>query len=149
VAAAEDYFFNSATKRLIFGRLFDVIAFDRQADGLSGLRRCAEALDRGDGLLIFPEGTRTVSGRMQPFKMGVAALAIERQTPIVPVYIGNAFTLLPKGSRFPKPGILEVRFGAPLVPPPDASPDEPYAHFQELTRRIEAAVTGLAKQVVA
>ncbi|MGD2107795.1 MAG: AMP-binding protein, partial [Phycisphaerae bacterium] len=100
VAGAEDYFFNTRIRRLVFGQCLDAIPFDRRADGVLGLRRCSQALNRGDGLLIFPEGTRSTTGEMQPFKIGVAVLAMERKVPIVPVYIHRAFELLPKGQRF-------------------------------------------------
>jgi len=140
VAGAEDYFFNSRLRRLVFGQLLDTIPFDRSADGVLGLRRCGQALSRGDGLLIFPEGTRSTSGKLQPFKIGVAVLAMERQVPIIPVYIDRAYELLPKGQRFVKPGSITVSFGKPVYPPAaDASGDR-YALFQRLAQDVEAAV---------
>ncbi len=149
VAGAEDYFFNTRLKRLVFGRLLDTIPFDRQADGVLGLRRCGEALRRGDGLLMFPEGTRSTTGVLQPFKVGVAVLAMERQVPIIPVYIDRAHQLLPKGRRFVKPGTVWVTFGRPIHPPdPQDSPDRP-AMIRTLAKQIEEAVVALAGGVSA
>ena len=149
IAGAEDYFFSTKTKRFLFGKVFDTIPFDRRADGMLGLRRCARALQRGDGLLLFPEGTRSVTGQIHPFKVGIAVLSLEQQVPIVPVHIAGAFDLLPKGSSFPKPGRVVVSFGAPIMPPDrDACPDR-YAAFSELISRTQAAVEALAAEVAA
>ncbi len=148
-AAAEDYFFNTGLKRFVFGTLFDTIAFDRQEDGIVGLRRCTDALARGDGLLIFPEGTRSPSGAMQPFKIGVAVLAVEQGVPIIPVHIDHAFDLLPKGRRLVRPGVVNVAFGTPIQPPPSDATEDHYAAFQSLTDRVQRAVEALADGVPA
>lgn len=146
IAGAEDYFFNTALKRLVFGKCLDTIAFDRKADGLEGLRRCGEALARGDGLLLFPEGTRSVSGVMQPFKIGVAVLATERNVPIIPVRIQRAYELLPKGQRFARPGLITVTFGRSVSPPDAEHIEDHYAAYRDLTEQVQAAVAGLARK---
>ena len=143
VAGAEDYFFSTRLKRFIFGRVFDTIAFDRKADGVRGLKRCGDALSLGDGLLMFPEGTRSVSGELQPFKIGVAVLAIERHVPIVPMHIHRTFDLLRKGQRWVRPGRATVTFGKPIHPPAMDEIEDHYAAFRALTEQVEAAVTAL------
>ena len=148
-AGAEDYFFNTMLKRFVFGQLFDTIAFDRQADGVVGLRRCGEALARGDGLLLFPEGTRSLDGKRQPFKIGVAVLAVEQGVPIIPVRIHNAFELFRKGRRFVRPGVITVAFGPPIHPPPRESTTDHYAAFHALTQQVRDAVGALANGVLA
>jgi long-chain acyl-CoA synthetase len=144
IAGAEDYFFNSSLKRLVFGKLLDTIPFDRQTDGIVGLRRCCGALRRGDGLLIFPEGTRSPSGELQPFKIGVAVLCVELGVPIVPVHIHRAFDLLPKGKRFVKPGSIVVRFGEPIGPPAVSEDDDRHEKFRELAAAVERSVARLS-----
>jgi long-chain acyl-CoA synthetase len=143
VAGAEDYFFNTRLKRLVFERMLDTIPFDRQADGVLGLRRCTAALSRGDGLLMFPEGTRSTNGELQPFKIGVAVLAMERNVPIVPVYIGRAYALLPKGQRFVKPGTISVVFGRPIDPADSDQSTDRYAAFRALAKQVEDGVAML------
>lgn len=147
VAGAQDYFFDTPMKRFVFGRLLDTIAFDRQSDGVAGLRRCGHVLSAGDALLMFPEGTRSPDGRMRPFKVGVAVLAIEHGVPIVPAYIESAWELLPKGSRFARSGVVRVRFGRPIAPPLATEEDQAKAR-QELTLRVQQAVEQLAGQRV-
>jgi 1-acyl-sn-glycerol-3-phosphate acyltransferase len=143
VAGAQDYFFNTRLKRFVFGKVLDTIAFDRQADGILGLRRCGDALSRGDGLLIFPEGTRSVNGEVQSFKIGVAVLAIERDVPIIPVYIHRTFNLLRKGQRFIRPGTVTVTFGRPIHPPGADEVEDHYEAFRALTKKVEEAVISL------
>lgn len=147
VAGAEDYFFNTALKRFVFGKVLDTIAFDRHSDGLAGLRRCGAALTRGDGLLLFPEGTRSTSGEIQPFRIGAAVLAVERKAPIVPVHVDHAYELFPKGKKMPRPGTITVSFGKPVPPPTAQSPDEHYTLFHEMIREVESAVRTMAHEV--
>ena len=145
-AGAEDYFFSTPTKRFLFGKVYDTIAFDRHADGIQGLRRCGAALKRGDGLLIFPEGTRSTDGTMQKFKIGAAVLAMEAGVPIVPVHIHNTFNLYRKGQRFPKPGKVIVTFGTPIMPPPAEETEDHFAAFRTLTDSVEASVAAMAAE---
>ncbi len=149
VAGAEDYFFNSAAKRFFFGKMLDTIAFDRKADGVRGLRRCGEALSRGDGLLLFPEGTRSITGELQPFKIGVAVLAVQYQVPIVPIYIDRTFDLLRKGQRLVRPGSVTVSFGEPIYPGKEKEVTDLYEHFRSLTKQLETAVSSLKASVSA
>lgn len=146
-AGAEDYFFGNRFKRMVFGRLLDTIPFDRHADGVAGLRRCGQALHLGDGLLLFPEGTRSVTGDIQPFKIGIAVLAVERGVPIVPVYIHRAYDLLPKGARIARPGVVTVAFGLPIQPPSREEIDDYYTAFQQLAQSVEESVRTLAGEV--
>lgn len=145
VAGAEDYFFSSAFRRFLFGKVLDTIPFDRKSDGLAGLQRCAETLHHGDGLLLFPEGTRSISGRLGPFKVGTAVLAIERGVPIVPVHIHRAYDLFRKGQRVVRPGVVTVSFGKPIHPPECDGVVDHYAAFCELTEQVRLAVVELGK----
>lgn len=144
VAGAQDYFFDTPVKRFIFGRLMDAIAFDRHADGVAGLRRCAGPLTSGEALLMFPEGTRSRTGRLQPFKSGVAVLSMEHGVPIVPAWIDSASQLMPKGSRFARSGVVRVTFGRAIAPPSPSPTLDSLAARQELTQIVQNAVEQLA-----
>jgi long-chain acyl-CoA synthetase len=146
VAGAEDYFFNTRLKSLVFGALLDTIPFDRQAEGIHGLRRCLEVLERGDGVLFFPEGTRSLTGRLQPFKMGVAVMSVDGGAPVIPTRIENAYDLFRKGQRFVRPGVVRVVFGAPVPPSPWTCAndiEEQYRSYRELAQHIQSRVQSL------
>jgi len=148
IAGAQDYFFNTALKRFLFGKILDTISFDRKADGVRGLRRCGEALSRGDGLLIYPEGTRSITGDIQPFKVGVAFLAVERGVPVIPVYIHRTYNLFRKGQRIVRPGKVRVHFGTPIYPPARDAIEDRYKAFHDLAAEIEDAVRTMRREVV-
>ncbi|MEJ2077318.1 MAG: AMP-binding protein [Acidobacteriota bacterium] len=84
VIGARDYFFNSSLKGWIFSTCLNVVPIERDEIGLSGLRMVGSILSQGEPVLIFPEGTRSRSGKLQEFKPGVGLIAWEYQTPIVP-----------------------------------------------------------------
>ena len=65
-------------------------------------------------VLVFAEGTRSRTGRLQPFKSGPFVLAIESGAPVVPVYVAGTFGILPKGSIRVRPSRVRVTVAAPL-----------------------------------
>jgi 1-acyl-sn-glycerol-3-phosphate acyltransferase len=78
------------------------------------LERTVRTIRRGTSVVVFAEGTRSVDGRLLPFKKGGFVLALQAGVPIVPVSIRGGGTVLPKGSLRVRPGTIEVRFGAPI-----------------------------------
>lgn len=70
--------------------------------------------ERGFSFLIFPEGTRSRDGRIQPFKRGGFFLALRGQVPIVPISIQGTYELMPRGSFFARKGRIQVQFHSPL-----------------------------------
>jgi 1-acyl-sn-glycerol-3-phosphate acyltransferase len=81
--------------------------------GLRRLRvRCRHALEEGVSLAVFPEGTRTLTGAVGPFRTGVFRMAIRFGVPIVPVTIEGAFGWKRKGSWMLRPGRLTVHLHA-------------------------------------
>jgi long-chain acyl-CoA synthetase len=113
--AAKDYFFNRSWKAFGARMLVNAIPFDRKGRVNESMRMCKQALDQGDSLVIFPEGTRSPTGKLQPFKTGVGQLlASHPRAQAVPVFIDGAHTIMPKGNKFPGPGHLRIRFGKPI-----------------------------------
>ena len=73
-----------------------------------------------NGLLIFPEGTRSLDGELQPFKSGILSLLIYGpNVPIIPAYIDGTYHALPKGQNLPKKHPVRIIFGEPLTFPPE------------------------------
>ena len=116
VLAAKDYWFSTRFKSWFSGELLKFVPFDRHANFLQGLRISQGVLKQDECLLIYPEGTRSVTGELQPFKPGLGLLAYESGSPIIPAYIDGTYHALPKGKNLPRKSRIQVIFGKPIVP---------------------------------
>lgn len=109
----------------------------------SSLKTACDILKDGKKLVIFPEGTRSQTGELCPFKKGVGILAIKAQCPIIPTYIHGTFDILPKGKKLPL--LLNKKtlciFGAPLFPNEQES-------AETLTEKTHQAVLTLKRTVI-
>jgi 1-acyl-sn-glycerol-3-phosphate acyltransferase len=94
----------------------DAIPIDREGTGLAGLKETLRRLKQGEMVLVFPEGTRTQNGEVQPFKPGFTTVARRAGVPILPVAIEGPYESLPRNARFPRPVTVQVEIGKPLLP---------------------------------
>ncbi len=95
----------------------NVIVMDINKDLKESLQKLAVVLRQKKNIIIFPEGTRSQTGRLGEFKKAFAILSRELNVPIVPVSIKGAFNALPKGSIFPRPWKkINVKFHKPVYP---------------------------------
>lgn len=76
-------------------------------------------LSGGMSLVVFPEGARTMTGRMRPFKRGAFRLALEFNLPVVPVTIDGAFDVMPRFKKIPRPGRIHLTIHKPIPPTAD------------------------------
>ena len=83
---------------------------------IESVRAAAEVMQHGLNMVIFPEGTRSIDGRLLPFKKGPFHLAKETGVPIVPVTILGTAECWPKGTWAIKPGTATLVFHAPVDP---------------------------------
>lgn len=103
----------------ILVRAFDLGGFvplerGNPEQSLPAIERAADALREGNSFLIFPEGTRSRTGALLPFKKGGFIMALKAQAPIVPVAIMGAREAMRKGSPVIHPVCITVRLGAPI-----------------------------------
>jgi 1-acyl-sn-glycerol-3-phosphate acyltransferase len=138
--AAKDYFFDHALKRRCVSSLLHIIPVSRAPAGdlLQSITIAQDFLKRTGGILIlYPEGTRSRAGDMAPFKRGAGLFAAKLGVPVVPAWIQGGGRAMPKGSLWPRPGLIKVRFGDPIQ---TESGDMADLTRRELPRRLIAAV---------
>lgn len=130
--AAADYFFEDWWKALPTSLFFNAFPVDRKGTrGRKGL--AGNLLTDGIPLLLFPEGTRSRTGAMAPFKPGAAALCISRKVPMVPIALVGAYAAWPYKQNTPPRNrpTVHVVIGRPMMP----EPGEIAHRFNERVRR--------------
>lgn len=103
----------------IFGRLIaslNAYPVKRGAADIGAIKESLRRLKHGSVIVLFPEGTRTEDGRINPMLPGVGAIALKARVPIVPTLIDGVYQTWPKGRLLPSPGDVVIEYGAPLMP---------------------------------
>jgi 1-acyl-sn-glycerol-3-phosphate acyltransferase len=137
--AGADYWLGGPVRRFVGCRVFRAVLIereraashrDRSADPIG---RMAAALDDGDDLILFPEGTRNMGDQpLLPFKSGLFHLAKRRpETELVPVWLANLNRVLPKGQVLPVPLLCTATFGPALTLAPGEGKDAFLARARE------------------
>lgn len=132
--AAADYWERGAFRRYLARRVFKAVLVKRGDPNRD--RNSADpmlvALQHGDSLILFPEGTRGNGEGLLPFKAGVFHMAKARpNAQLVPVWMDNNHRAMPKGSLLPVPVLCSATFGAPV----EMQPDEPKEQFLQRLRQ--------------
>ena len=111
VLAAADYFFDTKYKRAVMENFTNLVPMERTGSLRQSLRHASSFLDRGYNALIFPEGTRSVTGEMADFKPVIGYLALHTGVGILPVYLHGTYDAMPKGSNIIKNRKVGARIG--------------------------------------
>jgi 1-acyl-sn-glycerol-3-phosphate acyltransferase len=95
-------------------RSWNAVPVDRDGGGAKGLKIILGRLLAGGGIILFPEGTRTKDGNLQPARSGIGLTVIKSAAPVVPVRVFGTFAAYGRNHKFPRPKKVAVKYGVPL-----------------------------------
>jgi 1-acyl-sn-glycerol-3-phosphate acyltransferase len=133
-------------------RSWNSVPVDRDGGGAAGLKGILGRLLAGGGTILFPEGTRTHDGRLQPARSGIGLVVIKSDAPVVPVRVFGTFEAFGRDCRFPRPRRIAVKFGQPMrfeklrAEAKNCSKPRLKEIYQEIADEIMAAIAKLEPQ---
>lgn len=95
-------------------RHWNSVPVDREGGGAAGLRAILNRLLAGGAIILFPEGTRTRDGKLQPARSGIGLTVIKSNAPVVPVRVFGTFEAFGRDVRWPRPHRVAVKYGRPM-----------------------------------
>jgi len=95
-------------------RSWNAVPVDRDGGGARGLKTILDRLLAGNAIILFPEGTRTPDGRLQPARSGIGLTVVKSTAPVVPVHVFGTFEAYGRRHWVPHPCRLTVRYGKPM-----------------------------------
>ncbi|MFQ1699070.1 lysophospholipid acyltransferase family protein [Loktanella agnita] len=141
--AAADYWLKTKLRAFIGPEVFNCVLIDRRPEvNDKPMDKIIAALDDGSSLIIFPEGNRNMTeDPLLPFKAGLYNMGLARpNVDLVPTWVANLNTIMPKGEVIPLPLICTVTFGAPIHVQEGESKDD-------FLKRASDALRDLAPEV--
>jgi 1-acyl-sn-glycerol-3-phosphate acyltransferase len=145
--AAKDYFFENSIRKYFMTLFMNLVPVERKRNDrkaiIEGLAACREFMKDGQrSLIIYPEGTRSRTGKIGSFKKGPAMIATELGVPVVPAYISGTQEAWPKGRELIRPTRIECYIGEAIQP-------ESYLDEENTTAAGETANFGTYKRITA
>ncbi len=129
-----------------FGRMFpdmNVIPVDRDGNDMSALKTVIRKIREGEGVVLFPEGTRSKDGHLQPAQAGVGLVIAKTLAPVVPMRIFGAYEAFPRGSKGVKLHPIRVVVGEPIVFTKEDVGAGSREDYQRLSQRVMDAIAAL------
>jgi len=130
-------------------RHVNVVPVDRDGGGAAGLRAILNRLLASQAILLFPEGTRSPDGQLQPARTGIGLIIIRSEAPVIPVRVFGSFEAWGRLQRFPRPVRISIRYGSPLdftglrEEARTCARPRLKSIYQEATDRVMASIRGL------
>ena len=109
--AARDYFFEDPVRKAYFENFTNLVPMERHGSLRESLRTAGEVVRSGQILLIFPEGTRSMTGKMTDFKQSLGYLALTNQCGILPLFLSGTYKAMPRGAFLPKRRRVSAHIG--------------------------------------
>ncbi|HYX69584.1 MAG TPA: AMP-binding protein [Terriglobales bacterium] len=122
-----------------------LIPVDPDANLVPAMRAGAYGLKRGQILVLYPEGERSIDGTPKTFKKGAAILATHLKVPILPIALEGFHDAWPRGQGFRRFAPLRIAIGDPIYPPEKVSDSE--AAYEQLTAELRERVVGMWHQL--
>lgn len=126
-------------------RAVGVVPLDRTKGDIAAMRAALGILKAGGALSLFPEGTRSRDGRLQPGKGGIGFLIAKGGVPVVPAYVSGTFHALPKGERSIRRHPVSVVYGLPIMPEELAPLLTRETRYQDVADLVMARIAVLAE----
>ena len=95
-------------------RSWNSVPVDREGGGAAGLKKILDRLLAGGAIILFPEGTRSRDGKLQPARSGIGLTAIKSDAVVVPVRVFGTYEAYGRRMRFPRPRRVTVKYGEPM-----------------------------------
>jgi 1-acyl-sn-glycerol-3-phosphate acyltransferase len=124
-------------------RHINVIGVDLEGSDVSALKAVIRVLRSGGCTIVFPEGTRTRDGSLQPAKPGVGFIIAKTLAPVVPMRIFGAFDAYPRGAKFPRMTPVTIVVGEPIRFSKSDVAGDPRIVFQRLSERVMEKIAAL------
>ncbi len=96
-------------------RSWKAVPVDRDGGGAAGLKAVLDRLLARGGIILFPEGTRTHDGKLQPARSGIGLVVVKSAAPVVPVRIFGSYEAWGRNQKIPLPKRVSVKFGRPML----------------------------------
>ena len=133
-------------------RSWNAVPVDRDGGGAAGLKAILDRLLAGGGIILFPEGTRTRDGHLQPARSGIGLVVIKSNAPVVPVRVFGTYEAYGRHVKFPRPKRITVKYGRPMsfeqwrAEAKTCSKPRLKEIYQEIADEIMAAIAKLEPQ---
>ncbi len=124
-------------------RHLNVIGVDREGSDVSALKAVIRVLRDGGCTIVFPEGTRSRDGGLQPAKPGAGFIIAKTLAPVVPMRIFGAFDAFPRGAKFPRSRPVTIVVGEPIHFTKSDAGGDPRIVFQRLSERVMEKIAAL------
>lgn len=128
---------------------WSAVPVDRDGGGAKGLKIILDRLLGGAGIILFPEGTRTRDGQLQPAHAGIGLVVAKSEAPVVPVHVFGTFEAWGRNQKLPRPKKITLLYGQPMrfeklrAEAKNCSKERLKQIYQEIANEIMAAIAAL------